>query len=223
MKQTLKLSLVALALVAGSAAQAQSAGTWMARVGATGIYPQVSSGDLSPPAWPNTQTDVSSDWSLGGGITYMITDNWSVDLPLALPFTHTLTGAGAIAGVGTIGTTKALPATLFAQYRFGDAKAAFRPYLGAGLTYAYFYDENATNTLNALSGGTPSNPTTFSIESKFALSVQAGATYSFNERWFLDGVVGYTWLKNTTTLSTGQTQPMTLNPVSVAIAVGYRF
>ena len=73
------------------------------------------------------------------------------------------------------------------------------------------------------SGGTPSNPTTFSIESKFALSVQAGATYSFNERWFLDGVVGYTWLKNTTTLSTGQTQPMTLNPVSVAIAVGYRF
>ena len=31
MKQTFKLSLVALALVAGSAAQAQSAGTWMTR------------------------------------------------------------------------------------------------------------------------------------------------------------------------------------------------
>jgi outer membrane protein len=223
MKQTFKLSLVVLALVAGSAAHAQSAGTWMARVGAIGLYPQVSSGDLSPPAFPNTQTDVSSDWTLGGGITYMITDNWSVDVPLALPFTHTLTGAGAIAGVGTIGTTKALPLTVWGQYRFGDAKAAFRPYLGAGLTYAYFYDENATNTLNALSGGTPSNPTTFSIESKFALGVQAGATYAFNERWFLDGMVGYTWLKNTTTLSTGQTQPMTLNPVSVAISVGYKF
>ena len=223
MKQTFKLSLVALALVAGSAAHAQSAGTWMARVGAIGLYPQVSSGNLSPPAFPNTQTDVSSDWTLGGGVTYMITDNWSVDVPLALPFTHTLTGAGAIAGVGTIGTTKALPLTVWGQYRFGEAKAAFRPYLGAGLTYAYFYDENATNTLNALSGGTPSNPTTFSIESKFALGVQAGATYAFNERWFLDGMVGYTWLKNTTTLSTGQTQPMTLNPVSVAISVGYKF
>ena len=223
MKQTFKLSLVALALVAGSATQAQSAGTWMARVGAIGLYPQVSSGNLSPPAFPNTQTDVSSDWTLGGGVTYMITDNWSVDVPLALPFTHTLTGAGAIAGVGTIGTTKALPLTVWGQYRFGEAKAAFRPYLGAGLTYAYFYDENATNTLNALSGGTPSNPTTFSIESKFALGVQAGATYAFNERWFLDGMVGYTWLKNTTTLSTGQTQPMTLNPVSVAISVGYKF
>ena len=223
MKQTFKLTLVALAVVTGSVAHAQSAGTWMARIGATGIYPQVDSGNLSPPAWPNTQTDVSSDWTLGGGVTYMITDNWSVDIPLALPFTHTLTGAGAIAGVGTIGTTKALPITVWGQYRFGEAKAAFRPYLGAGLTYAYSYDENATNTLNALSGGTPSNPTTFSIQSKFALSVQAGATYAFNERWFLDGVVGYTWLKNTTTLSTGQTQPMTLNPVSVAIAVGYRF
>ena len=75
MTQNLKLSLVALALLAGSAAHAQSAGTWMARVGATGIYPQVSSGNLSPPAWPNTQTDVSSDWQLGGGVTYMITDN----------------------------------------------------------------------------------------------------------------------------------------------------
>ena len=223
MTQNLKLSLVALALLAGSAAHSQSAGTWMARVGATGIYPQVSSGNLSPPAWPNTQTDVSSDWQLGGGVTYMITDNWSVDVPLALPFTHTLTGAGAISGVGTIGTTKAIPAPVFGQYRFGEAKSVFRPYLGAGLTYAYFYDENATNTLNALSGGTPSNPTTFSIESKFALTVQAGATYAFNERWFLDGVVSYTWLKNTTTLSTGQTQPMTLNPVAFAVAVGYRF
>ena len=100
MKQTLKLSLVALALVAGSAAQAQSAGTWMARVGATGIYPQVSSGDLSPPAWPNTQTDVSSDWSLGGGITYMITDNWSVDLPLV----------GVWVAEVELGTGDALPA-----------------------------------------------------------------------------------------------------------------
>lgn len=223
MKTNFKLSLVALALVAGSAAQAQSAGTWMARVGAIGLYPQVSSGDLSPPAFPNTQTDVSSDWTLGGGVTYMITDNWSVDVPLALPFTHTLTGAGAIAGVGTIGTTKALPITMWGQYRFGEAKSTFRPYLGAGLTYAYFYDENATSTLNALSGGTPSNPTTFSIQSKWAFGVQAGATYAFNERWFLDGMVGYTWLKNTTTLSTGQTQPMTLNPVSVAIFIGYKF
>jgi outer membrane protein len=223
MKNTFKLSLMALALVAGSAVQAQSAGSWMARAGATGIYPQVTSGNLSPPAFPNTQSDVSSDWSLGGGVTYMVTDNWSVDLPLALPFTHTLTGAGAIAGVGEIGTVKALPMTLFGQYRFGEAKSTFRPYLGAGLTYAYFYDENTTNTLNALSGGTPANPTTLSIQSKFALTVQGGATYAFNERWFLDGVVSYTWLKNTNTLSTGQTQQMTLNPLAVALAVGYRF
>jgi len=223
MKNNFKLSLIALALVAGSAAHAQSSGTWMARAGGIGLYPQVSSGDLSPPAFPNTQTDVSSDWTLGGGVTYMITDNWSVDVPLALPFTHTLTGAGAIAGVGTIGTTKALPITMWGQYRFGEAKSTFRPYLGAGLTYAYFYDENATSTLNALSGGTPSNPTTFSIQSKWAFGVQAGATYAFNERWFLDGMLGYTWLKNTTTLSTGQTQPMTLNPVSVAISIGYKF
>ncbi|MBE2261423.1 MAG: OmpW family protein [Burkholderiaceae bacterium] len=223
MKNIIKFSLTAVALAAGMSAQAQTAGTWMGRIGATGIYPQVSSGNLSPPAFPNTQVDVSSDVQLGGGITYMITDNWSVDLPLALPFSSDITGAGAIAGVGTIATSKVLPMTLFGQYRFGDAKATFRPYLGAGLTYAYFYDETSTFTLTSLTGGTPSNPTTLSTKSKFAPTLQIGGTVNINERWFVDVMGAYTWLSATSTLSTGQSIKVTLNPATIALAVGYRF
>ena len=39
-------------------------------------------------------------------------------------------------GVGKLGTVKSLPMTLLAQYRFGDANSAFRPFVGAGPTCA---------------------------------------------------------------------------------------
>ena len=223
MNKTLKLSLTALAFAASLAAQAQTAGSWMGRIGATGIYPQVSSGNLSPPAFPGTQVDVSSDVQLGGGITYMVTDNWSIDLPLALPFKSDISGAGAIAGVGVIGTNKVLPMTLFAQYRFLEPTSTFRPYVGAGLTYAYFYDETSTFTLTSLTGGTPSNPTTMSTKSKFAPTLQIGGTININERWFVDAMVAKTWLTATSSLSTGQSIDVKLNPAVVALAVGYRF
>jgi len=223
MKQIFKLSLAAIALVGVTASQAQTAGSLMARIGATQISPSVTSGNLSPPAFFGTQADVGNATQLGGGVTYMVTNNWSVDLPLALPFKHDITGAGAIAGVGKIGEVKALPVSLFAQYRFGEANAKFRPYVGAGPTYAKFFKERSTNTLTALTGGTPANPTTLSIESKLAPTVQLGATLAINERWFVDAMVAKTWLKTTNTLSTGQKLDITLNPTTFALAVGYRY
>ena len=69
-------------------------------------------------------------------------------------------GAGAIAGAGKLGEVKALPVTLLAQYRFGAPTAKFRPYLGAGPTYAKFYRERSTGTLSALTAG---SPTTLSV------------------------------------------------------------
>ena len=82
----------------------------------------------------------------------MVTDNLALDLPLATPFKHDLVGDGAIAGVGKLGSTKAIPATLMLQYRFNEANAAFRPYVGLGVTYAHFYGEKTTATLNGLTG-----------------------------------------------------------------------
>src|SRR3954468_14390133 len=102
-----KLHFIAAAvLLAASGAQAQTAGSWMARIGATMISPDVKSGDLSAPSLPGTKVDVNDNTQLGGGITYMVTDNFAIDLPLALPYYHELTGAGAIAGAGKIGEVR---------------------------------------------------------------------------------------------------------------------
>ena len=90
-------------LVTAVGASAQSAGALLGRVGATQIKPQVSSGDLTAPSLPGTQADIKANTQLTGGVTYMVTDQFSLDLPLALGFKHDIVGAGAIGGVGKIG------------------------------------------------------------------------------------------------------------------------
>jgi outer membrane protein len=214
------IAAATLALAAGGAAQAQQAGHWIAQVGVTNIAPNVDSGDLSAPSLPGTKVDIKSATQLSGAIIYMVTDHWAVDLPLALPFKHDIVGAGAIAGVGKLGEVKALPITLLAQYRFGAVDAKIRPYLAAGPTYAKFYHERSTGTLSALTAG---SPTTLSVDSRFGLTVQAGASFMLNERWSLDAAVSKTFLKTKTSLSTGQTIDTRLDPTSVSLAAGYRF
>lgn len=222
MKLKHNLILLAALSVLASTAHAQSAGTWLGRVGATRIAPDVTSGSLSAPSLPGTKTDVDAATQLSGGITYMYTDHFAVDLPLALPFRHDLVGAGAIAGVGKIGDVKALPITLMAQYRFLEAKAPVRPYVAAGLTYAKFFGERGSGALTALTnpGGTS---TQLSIESRWGTTFQAGVTARINDNWFVDASLSKTYLKTRNTLSTGQTLDIKLDPVTVSVAVGMRF
>jgi outer membrane protein len=207
------------ALNFGPAAQAQSQGSWLVRGGITQLAPQVTSGNLSAPSLTGVQSGVSNSTQYSGGITYMLSNS----VPLALPFKHNLYGTGSIAGVGKIGDTKAIPATVMVQYRFGEASGLFRPYLGLGVTYAKFDGEHTTAVLSGLTGGTPLIPTTLSIQSKLAATLQVGASYKIDERWFVDGSITKTPLKTRNTLSTGQTLDITLNPIGISLGVGMRY
>jgi outer membrane protein len=222
MKNTLKFIAAAALAISTQAALAQMAGTWMVRAGGTTIAPQVTSGDMTAPSFPNSKSDVGSASQLSGGITYMYSDNFSVDLPLALPFKHKLYGAGALAGAGQIGETQALPMTVFFQYRFLEASASVRPYVGIGPTYAYFFNEVGSGALTAMTnpGG---SPTTLKVDSQFTVSAQIGATIAVDDKWFVDVFYGKTPLKTKNTLSTGQTLDVTLDPVSYGITVGMKF
>ncbi len=222
MNKTHKIIAAAALITISIGAQAQSAGTKMLRVGATQIAPQVTSGNMTAPSFTNTKTDVGSDTQLGGGLTYMYTNNISIDVPFATPFTHKLLGAGALAGAGQLGSVKALPLTVFGQYRFNEPVALFRPYVGIGLTYAYFFDEVGSGALTATTNpGGPS--TTFSVGSKFAITPQIGFSYVLNEKWTLDTSYSKTYLKNRTTFSTGQTIDTTLNPNTFSLGLGMKF
>lgn len=218
-----RAALAAASLLAACAVHAQPAGSITVRVGATEIAPDTRSGNLSAPSFAGTKASVGSDLQPTAGVTWMWSNNISLDLPLAAGFTHQITGDGAIAGVGKIGEVKALPATVLAQYRFFAPDAAVRPYLGIGPTYARFYDARSTAALSALTGGSPSKPTTLSVESKWTFTVQVGLSWRLTPQWSLDTAVMKTPLKTRTTLSTGQTLDATLDPTSVSVGVGYRF
>jgi outer membrane protein len=226
MKSRFHTGLAALAAVAAlgaaSGASAQAAGQWAVKAGIGKITPKVDSGDVSAPALPGSKAAISADSQPIFAVAYGVTDNVTVELDLGLPYKHEISGAGAIEGVGLLGTVKALPPTLFAYHRWCEPEARLRPYAGVGATYAYFADESGSGKMTALSDiGGP--PTTFSLKNKLAATLQIGLIVNLNKKWFIDGNISKTWLKTKVAFSSGQTQDMTLNPQAVTLGLGYKF
>lgn len=223
MKKTAIPALVLAAFgLAASGAQAQEAGTMMVKIGYNQIVPQVSSGDLSAPSAPGTKIDVKEAGAPILTLTYMFTPEISFELYVGLPYEHDIMGAGAIKGVGKIGSTKQVSPTLFAQYRFLERQATLRPYVGLGLTYGYFYHEEGSAALTALTnpGG---DPTLMQVDDAWGLSPQVGATFKIDRNWYLDLSVIKTFIKTTSHLSTGQSIDTKLDPMAYNLSVGYRF
>ncbi len=211
-------------LFALTTALAQPAGAWLIQGGVTRISPDVTSGNLSAPSQEGSQVNVSGDAQPTLQLTYMYTPNCAVALPLGAGFKHKMYGAGSIAGVGQIGTVSALPISVFGQYRFGESNAKVRPYAMLGLSYAYFYDAQGSAALNGLN---PLNPqggrTGLKVGSQWALSPGLGVSVQLDDTWFADLSWSKSFLKATSTLSTGQSINATLNPSITTFGIGRRF
>lgn len=214
--------LLAALSVASTTALAQDAGTVMVKIGYNQIMPDVTSGDLSAPSIPGTKIDVKEAGAPILTLTYMYTPEISFELYAGLPYEHEVVGDGAIKGVGKIATLKQVSPTLFAQYRFLEKESLVRPYVGLGATYGYFYHEEGTATLTALTnpGG---SPTLLEVDDAWGASAQLGATVKIDRNWFVDLSVIKTWIKTTTHLSTGQSIEAKLDPLSANVSIGYRF
>lgn len=220
--KTTHITIAVALLAAASSTWAQKAGSISVEAGITQLSPQVSSGDLSAPSFPNVKADVSSATGISGALSYMVTDSIAVNVPLGLGFKHSISGAARAQGFGKLAEVSVLPMTVLGQYRFGDASAQFRPYVGAGLTYAKFYKETGSAALTALTnpGGTP---TTFSVGSKIAPTVQLGVLLNIGEQWYVNAHYAKTFLTIKASYSTNQTQEIKLNPNAFSVGVGYKF
>jgi len=222
MEKIVKLLGCALILSISAGVMAQEAGTMMVKAGYAYFDPIVGSGNLSAPSLPGTKVDVGTADTIIITGTYMITDHFSAELYGGVPVKHKMYAAGAIQGAGEIGAVKQLPPTLFGQYRFFDANTGFRPYVGLGITYVRFEDEEGSAVLTAVTNpGGP--PTTFNVKNAWGITPQIGFTSTINKQWYLDVSINKSIVKTTTTLSTGQYVDTTLNPVVSQISLGYRF
>lgn len=216
-------ALGAAAVAAPTAALAQDAGTVMVKLGYNQIVPQVSSGDLSAPSLPGSKIDVKQAGAPILTLTYMATEDLSFELYAGLPYQHDIEGDGSIKGVGKIASVKQVSPTLFAQYRFLDKNATIRPYVGLGLTYAYFYGEEGSGTLTALTNPGGGQATLLEIDDAWGLSPQLGASVKIDRNWFVDFSVIKSFIKTKSHLSTGQSIEAKLDPMAYNLSVGYRF
>jgi outer membrane protein len=217
------LLVAAGALTAAGGAAAQSKGQFAVSVGVNQITPKVKSGAVTAPALPNSLADVGKDTQPVVIVNYGVTDNITTEFAIGTPYKHKISGAGSLQGTRELGTVQALPPTAFVQYRFFEPTAFIRPYVGVGVTYAYFFKETGSFRLTALTNPGGDRGTTFSIDNKLTVSAQIGATANVGERFFVNAALVKTRLRTDVHYSTGQTQHMRLDPNAVAVTVGYRF
>ncbi|SDI54704.1 outer membrane protein [Ferrimonas sediminum] len=179
MKHTLVAALV-LASLSAPAFAAREAGDFIVRAGWAQVNPNESSQDVDTGDYAGNLGEFTVDESnqLGLNFTYMLTDAWAIEVLAASPFKHDV----GLAPLGKIAEVTHLPPTVMAQYYFGSDK--LRPYIGAGINYTYFWDEEFTNDL----GG---DLTDLDLSSSWGLAAQVGIDYEINNNWLVNASVWY--------------------------------
>jgi outer membrane protein len=197
-------------------------GDWLFRAGAHLIDPKSDNlenvlGD------PDLTLEVDDAVGFTFNVTYMFADHWGVELLAAWPFNHDI----SLTGFGNIAETDHLPPTLSLQYHFlPDGR--FRPYIGAGINYTTFMDEEFRGSfLDALD--LPSG-TKLKLDDSFGPSVQIGADIAINYNWFVN--IDIRWfdidtdaeirlpITNSDPLKLGTVE---IDPIAYGIMIGYRF
>ncbi|MDL3985492.1 outer membrane protein OmpW [Shewanella xiamenensis] len=212
-KTTVSTLIAATLLAAGFSASvsAHQAGDIIVRAGAVVVAPSES----SDPVATFGEFQISNNTQLGLNFGYMLTDNFGVELLAATPFSHDV----SLAGVGKIAETKHLPPTLVAQYYFGNAQSALRPYVGVGVNYTNFFDNEFTNDLNGAL-------TDLSMSTSWGLAAQAGIDYQVNKNWLVNASVWYAQISTDVKFKlAGDTVVIDtdINPWVYMVSVGYTF
>jgi len=215
MNKKLTLGLVAAGLLSAgvsSVAVAHQAGDIIFRAGAVMVSP-----DESSPVVANiAEFGVDDNTQLGLNFGYMITDNWGVELLAATPFSHDV----SLGALGKIAETKHLPPTLVAQYYFGDAQSKLRPYVGVGVNFTNFFDNDFTPEAKA------AGLDNLSLSTSWGFAAQVGLDYNINKDWLVNASVWYADISTDVNFTLGQDAvsiDTDINPWVYMVSVGYKF
>ena len=185
MKTTFALTLATVLAAAPAAAE------FAVNVGAITVAPDDSSSNLNVveqvadlPAG-STAVGVNTNTQLGLTVDYKVTPNWSVQLIAATPFSHDIKVKGSAIDGLKVGKTKHLPPTLLAQYHFMPTNQTFDPFVGIGLNYTVFFDEQIDaqleGALDALSVTGANDVVGLKLKSSFGLALQAGVNVKLTD------------------------------------------
>ncbi len=185
------LFLVSLPAAAGQ-------GDWLIRLRGINVDPSSSSGLVTSngTAIAGSGVTVDDDIQPELDITYMVADNWGLELILASS-NHDVFGDGSLAAFGKILDAQTLPPALLLQYHFApDGKA--RPYVGIGVNYTLFFSEDVTSAFEAAAGGASNAD----LDASLGLAAQVGLDVALSGDWFLNFDVKYVDMSTDATITT---------------------
>jgi outer membrane protein len=183
MKNALAMALAVALAGAGIMAQAYEKGDWVLRAGAVTVDPDTNS-DLIDESIPY-KVDVDDDTQLSIIPVYMVTDKWAVEVLAATPFKHDITVDNTPIDAGS---TKQLPPTVSLQWYPRGGLEGWQPYIGIGVNYTVFFDEDTDNELITFLGVDDAD---LNLDDSFGLAAQAGVDIPFAENWAMNLGVWY--------------------------------
>jgi len=218
-KAALVLGIAAAATISPNLAHA-AAGDFLVRLRGIVVAPTEHSGSVLP-AFPGEGVSLDNAVTPEIDFTYMATDHIGFEL-IAATTKHTASGkTGTTGSIGKLASTWVLPPTLTVQYHLVP-EGKVRPYFGAGINYTMFYNDKASNALEAAVGDTKVR-----LKDSFGWAAQAGLDIDLNEKMFLNFDVKYIDMDTTARLDTTaagtQKVKIDINPIVIGAGVGFRF
>ncbi len=181
---------------------------WMLRVRAIGVLPN-SSAKFNVPGGAHVSDRVVPELD----VSYFFSPNLALETICCFS-KHRISGRGALSGV-SVGDTWVLPATVMAQYHFTNF-GAFRPYVGVGVNYSVYFNEDAA-------GGAV---TRLKLKNSVGPAAQIGADYMIDEHWGVNVDLKYVHMKPKIELTAGGADVSgraKINPWIVGAGVTYKF
>ena len=186
---------ILLTAATANTAMAVEKGDWLVRFGMS---------DVKPKSNNHAIVDVDSDMSVTANLSYMITDNLSVELLAALPFEHDIRAGGDV-----VASTKHLPPTLSVQYHFMP-KNAFKPYVGVGLNYTLFFSEESI--LGPMD-----------LKDSFGFAGEVGVDIILGDTWFLNASARYIDIETKGKVGKLNLGSITIDPMVYGLNLGMKF
>ena len=176
---------------------------WLVRVRALDVIPDEDS---------DVDAEIDDAITAELDFSYFFTDNIAAELILAV----TNHDVEALDGVD-LGDVWLLPPTLTLQYHFMP-EAQFRPYVGAGVNYTVFFDEDEGDVADDIE-----------YDDGFGFAVQAGFDYGIDDNWAINVDVKKLWLCTdvevdaTTALGAVLEDEVDIDPWIIGVGLAYKF
>jgi outer membrane protein len=224
MRKTLFTASVLAVALASPLAQAYQAGDVIVRAGAITVDPREDSGSVSTSATGSlagSKATLDSDTQLGLNFAYMVTDKVGIELLAATPFEHSVGLSGMPLGLdGDFADIKYLPPTLSLVYYPLDTKSVFQPYVGLGVNYTIFFDEELNNRRE---GEQFSN---LELDDSWGLAAQIGMDFMLTDQLMLNAQVRYIDISTEATADSafGKVKvDVDVDPMVYMVGLGYKF